>query len=75
MIICVFHLSGLNVKLAQRDPVPIYPREITSDLPACGLNRMASRLIRAGVRERIARIADMASFIVRGGYSPCLLGR
>ena len=45
--------DNFNVQLAQRVLVPLARlREITSDLPACGLSRMASRSIRAG--ERVA---------------------
>jgi len=81
-------MSGfaVNVKFAQRYVCPfpwgfeiaflVCPfsrlREITSDLPACGLSRMASCSIR--VRERGSLRGKvgmgetgMASFIIRGG--------
>ena len=39
----------LNIELAQRDLAPLaHSREITNDLPASGLSRMASSSIRAG---------------------------
>jgi hypothetical protein len=50
------------------DDCPLAPREITSDLPACGRSRLASSSIRVGERETAERKAQVAVTIPEHKY-------